>query len=739
MIITNDKDIGNLLTFITMNVKVAYDIESTGLNVRKDGIIGFGVSNADMGFYVAHMTWEDDKLKTLVSKEKCVEVLNALKARKLITWNGSFDTRFTLHFFNVNLIGSIWSDGMLAKHTTDEDMPFRLKDCAKREFGSDAAEEQKLMKESIKANGGTSKQFYKADLDIMGKYCIQDCILTFRLNEVYLKRLEKQGLTDFYFTDEVMPLYTEVTIPMELNGVRVDANRLENLSRNLLADIQKIESEIQEEIKPLLGKFETWFLWKDYAPKKTGLFAQAVAKKYNMDLPLTATGKFSITKSNLETQPESLGRTFLLGGAYLPKDEVRELQIQMYSDFKGEDSYMFNLSSKHHLKKVFFETLNEEPLSRTEKGNPQINDEFLDEMSEKYEWCAKLRVLNKLNKCYGTYIGRYYDMQEDGVFYPSWFMHRTTSGRFGGDLMQLPRQLEDGEAIHPLIEKYNNAIRDCIVSGSNRKLIGSDYASLEVVVFADDSKDESLLDIIRNGEDFYSKVCIGVNKLEDKYSADKSADNFLKKHEPKLRQDTKPYGLGIRYGLGDFALSRTLNIEQSQAREIIKDYFEFAPGLKTRMTEIRESATALGYVKSQGGRVRHMPLLKKLHSAYGEVLMDGLKIYKKWNESPVKYKQMKYLGTQYRNMIKNAYNFPIQSFAATICNKACIAIAREIKRCGLDAYICMQIHDEIVISCAEKDVKRVCKIMQYCMENTTKLSVPLSAEPEVGVKYGDIK
>ena len=51
----------------------------------------------------------------------------------------------------------------------------------------------------------------------------------------------------------------------------------------------------------------------------------------------------------------------------------------------------------------------------------------------------------------------------------------------------------------------------------------------------------------------------------------------------------------------------------------------------------------------------------------------------------------------------------------------------------------MQIHDEIVVSCAKKDSKRVGKIMQYLMENTTKLSVPLLAEPEVGSKYGDIK
>ena len=84
-------------------------------------------------------------------------------------------------------------------------------------------------------------------------------------------------------------------------------------------------------------------------------------------------------------------------------------------------------------------------------------------------------------------------------------------------------------------------------------------------------------------------------------------------------------------------------------------------------------------------------------------------------------------------------NFPIQSYAATIANKACIAIAKEFRRMNLRAYICMQIHDEIVVKCPEHEVIKVKRIMQYLMENTTKLSVPLSAVPEVGDKYGEIK
>lgn len=726
MIITNDKNIGNALAFITLSTKLAFDIESTGLNVRKDGIIGFGISNADMGFYIAHMTWEEEELKTLVSKEKCVVVLKALQDRKLITWNGSFDTRFTLEFFNVNLINSLWSDAMLAKHTTDEDMPFRLKDCAKREFGEDSTEEQRLMKESIKANGGTSKQFYKADLSIMGKYCLQDCMLTYRLNEIYLKRLEKQGLTNFYFKDEVMPLYVNVTIPMELNGIPVDVEKLEKAQIDINIDVERIEEEIQTEIKPLLAKFETWFLWKDYAPKKSGLFAQTVAKHYKMNLPLTATGKFSITKSTLETQPESLGRTFLLGGAYLPAETVRELQLKMFKDFNGENSYMFNLSSKHHLKKVFFETLNEEPLTTTDKGSPQCNDDFLEVMAEKYEWVSKLQDYNKLIKLRGTYIEGILDRQEEGIYYPSFFQHRTISGRYGSNIQQLSRPKSKEELPSDVVRKYNNLVRKFFISGDGFSFIDADYESLEPHIFSHVSGDDGLKDIFRKGHDFYSTICIKTEKLNN-VSADKKADNYLGSVNKIARQKAKAYSLGVPYGMEEFALGRTLGINKKEAKVLINGYLNGFPQLKEWMDDTFNQVTQKGFVQSQAGRIRHFPKAPKIWYAHKAYILNSLKLWQKFNEHPKKYEQMKYLRKQMKNMLDNGKNFQIQSLGASIINRAAIAIARELRRKGINGYICANIHDQLIVRVPEKDGEKCRKMVQFLMENVYKISIPLKA------------
>jgi len=165
------------------------------------------------------------------------------------------------------------------------------------------------------------------------------------------------------------------------------------LQVDITKDIAKLEKQIQTLISPLLKEvFEPWYLWKTYPPRRTGPFAQSLCKYADLPLPLTGSGSgaFSLAGKALESLEDSIYKEFLQGGAYLPANIVKEIQLSMIDD------YMFNLSSKHHLKKLFFETLNEEPISKTAKGNPQVDDKFLDTMAEKYDWANLLRDFNKL-------------------------------------------------------------------------------------------------------------------------------------------------------------------------------------------------------------------------------------------------------------------------------------------------------------------------------------------------------
>jgi DNA polymerase I-like protein with 3'-5' exonuclease and polymerase domains len=57
----------------------------------------------------------------------------------------------------------------------------------------------------------------------------------------------------------------------------------------------------------------------------------------------------------------------------------------------------------------------------------------------------------------------------------------------------------------------------------------------------------------------------------------------------------------------------------------------------------------------------------------------------------------------------------------------------------MQAYIALSLHDELCVHCPDSEVEEVKIIMRDKMENTTKLSVPLEAEPISGKVYGLVK
>ncbi len=191
MIIKTEQDVVKLLQFINENEVLAYDTETTGLNTRQDKVIGFGISNANASFYLplASYCLCSQSLEVCESSRFALEVLQALQSKKLLMFNASFDAQITKANLGIDLLPALHADVLLLKHTCDEEFPFGLKEIATKIFGIDAKVEKKEMLESVKKNGGTANEFYKADLDILAKYCEMDCLLTYRLFLHYDKLL----------------------------------------------------------------------------------------------------------------------------------------------------------------------------------------------------------------------------------------------------------------------------------------------------------------------------------------------------------------------------------------------------------------------------------------------------------------------------------------------------------------------------------------------------------------------
>jgi DNA polymerase-1 len=420
---------------------------------------------------------------------------------------------------------------------------------------------------------------------------------------------------------------------------------------------------------------------------------------------------------------------------------IKQIQLDMLED-EGI-VYPFNLSSKDHLKRLFFGTANtpsmlkEKAVSFTDKGNPQVNDEFLQIMAKKHEWVSWLTEYNGLQKIKGSYIERFLEAQEDGVFYPAYFMHRTVSGRLSGDFQQLPRPLEDHQGTE-LERKYTNMIRQFFVSAPDWSYIDDDYNTLEPRVFAHVSGDSALQEIFHKDEDFYSKIAIFAKRLKD-VSADKNSPVYLGKVNKTARQQSKSFALGIAYGQSPYALSKSLNISESEAKTIHSSYLNGFPELKKWMDRTETLLFSQGHIETAYGRMRRFPDEASAYKRYGKVLLDPLELWQRYHESPKFYEEMKEVAGRVKNARNNAYNVQIQGLSSHIINRAAIAVAAEYKSQNMLAYLCGSCHDELIVHCPDSEVEKASEILQRHMENNIKLSVPLVAIPSVGKNYAESK
>lgn len=757
-----------LIQHINEKEILAYDTETTSLNPRKGKIIGFSVSGEEgVGFYMPTMAWnneteslEECQIEGISCHKIARKLISMLVGKQLIMHNASFDCRYTHNFYKVDLLPSLWVDTALLVHTVKEEgafgygNPFGLKSIAimiQDKIGlniQEAANQEQLnLKASIKENGGAvtkdNFEIYKADINLLSEYAAADTDLTLRICNHFLPVLKEEGLEEFFFNDEVMPLYREVTVPMEIEGIALDIPLIETTREAIIADQDKYRQAVLVELMKL-QKVKEWIIdvaLKEFPPSHKGKWACTLVDLYGLPMPKTARG-YSLKQANVLMLDEHPVREYLLSGdlTHLKEEVVVRVSMKLWKEFN--DGEFINIQSKKQLGEIAFNYLKEKPLSKTAKGQSQFDDDMIQALSDKYEWCKNLRIYNKLLKIKSTYIDRFYESAEDGRFFPYFKQNGTVSGRYGSDLQQLPKPKEDGEA-DPIIVKYNNEIRAFFTTDPGYLLVDNDFESLEPHIFASISNDEAMQEIFNQGHDFYSTVAIRTEKLDeqrDKYpdgvSADKRAPNFLKKLDAPKRNQAKGYSLGVAYGMSSYALAMSLGVTQEEGKRLHAGYMEGFPGVAQWIDNSRALFKKNGYIKNQVGRIRHLQRGKAVYDAFGERIMD----WKFRNEltKQVGGEEVKRLYGDYKNALNNVLNFQIQSLAASVVNRAALAINRELKRRGWEGRVIAQIHDQLIIKVREDLVHEAAEVIKHIMETTTKLpGVTLKAPPEIAKNFRD--
>lgn len=602
---------------------IAVDIETDSIEETRANLYGIGLCcNDTEACYLNVQAFQEEELNALFA---CL--IEVFKAKHVIMHNAVYDCSVLSRLSGYDFHKLVYCDTMLLKHTAiSEEHPFGLKELAVRYLGAWANQSQKELHENIKKNGGkttkTQMDMYKADPDILGRYCCFDVLLTLLLFKHFSPTLEADGLTKFFYEEEVMPLCREVVVPMKMQGIHIDVAHFKRLNEQIQAEQERLNKEIHEELR--------------------------------------------------------------------------------------DDS--INLNSTAQLSSLFFDKLGEKPLSQTKGGKNKVDAAFLESVAETYNWVRNLLLLKKLSKLQSTYIEGILRRQINGKIHTSMLQFGTTSGRFSSsnpNLQNLPRVKEEDSGLPPLVLKYSNAIREGFIAPPGYLFVDADYSALEPRCFAAASRDKDLQRIFHIGEDMYSAIAIKSFGLKD-MSSFKEDVNYLGKKAPEKRQQVKTMALAVTYGAQAFRISKLLKVSRKEAESLIKRYFAAYPGLKEYIRDCHATAMTTGKVKNKFGRVRHLPEVK------------GKSIYEIESDYNL------------RSKLNNATNFPIQSLAASIVNRAMIEITRRFKVEGVEGYVALQIHDQITCAVKRAHADKAVAIMRDVMQNNVKIEVPLIAEPKKG-------
>lgn len=745
-IIDTSEDLKEVYTYLKTEYKdqnriLAVDVETDNSNPQAAELYGVGITlDGNEAFYIV-LKKHTGEYTNISKKEIAFFLEDLITKHKLIGHNYVYDYIVLLKNLGIGSVEKLHADTILMKHTIDEERPHGLKETAVKYLGDWADKAQERLYASIEANGGstnkTSLQMFKADTAVLGEYCGWDVCLTYRLYFTFLPMLEEQNLLNLFFEDEVMPLYKEVTIPMTLNGFHLNIEHFKNLQTKIRVEISKLEDEIQEIIASLVEPICKELLDKDYPVKTTGNFPKVLAQIMGIELPTQPNGKVTLSKKILERtlDPAHPYTQWLFNGVSDPILEKRflETQTQLFFNDNPEENYVFNLTSSDHLSKLLFDILGLEVLEETDTGKRKVDETTIKTYADRYYWLAKLLDMKKLIKLESTYITGVLEREFNGVIYPSWLQFGTTSGRYSSvniNCQNLPRIKEEDSGLSELVLFYANQIKEGFIAPKGYKLIGADYSQLEPCAFACASGDNTLQEVFRNGYDLYSSIAIRTFKLGNEFSADKKAPNYLGSHKVELRQKAKIIALAVVYGAGAGRLASILKTTVKEAQSIIDAYLDAYPQLRNYMESCDKQALEKGYVVSRFGRIRHIPKARQLYRLYGPSLLQPY---------VARSKGLGELHWELKSILNLAKNHPIQSTASYIVNKAAIAFSKEMKKRGLSGRIVAQVHDELTCVAKEEEAEEVSKILQECMEQTTKIEVPLRAKPVIADTWAEAK
>ncbi len=576
-----------LLEKLLQQNSVCFDTETTGLNALQAELVGIAFSwEQQKGYYLALPNDREETQAIINTFQPFFENQQIEK----IGHNLKYDLKVLLKY-NIRVAGPLF-DTMIAHYLINPDMRNNMNILAETYLNYSP----QSITELIGKKGENQRSMRDVPLDQQTQYAVEDADITLQLKHHFEKELAEALTTELFKTVE-LPL-VEVLADMEAEGINLNVDFLNELSKNLTADIMILEKDIFTEVG------ETFNL---ASPKQLGVILFEKLKL--VDKPKkTKTGQYSTAEDIL---------------SYLAKDHPIVAKILEWRSLqKLENTYVSALPNDL---------------------NPRTQ---------------------RIHTVYNQAVA--------------------ATGRLSSNnpnLQNIPIRTPRGQQIRKAF----------IPRDKDHILMAADYSQIELRIIAALSKDPAMVNAFKNNEDIHASTAARV---------------FHIPHEEVTREqrsNAKTVNFGIIYGVSAFGLSQQTNLNRSESKELIDNYYASYPGLKQYIADQVNFAREHGYVATVLGRRRY---LKDINSQNAVVR-----------------------GAAERN----AVNAPIQGSAADIIKLAMIRIHQKIKTENWQSKMLLQVHDELVFDVLKSEKENFEKMVKTEMENAFDIGLPLL----VDIGFGD--
>lgn len=235
ILVENEEDILKLVGKLLECKTLCFDTETTSLNEMNAEVLGLAISYESHKGYYVNIPREFEEAKHIIGLFKPVfENENIEK----IAQNLKYDLKVLVKY-GIKIKGPQF-DTMLAHYLVNPDGRHNMDILAEKYLNYKPIS----ITELIGKKGKNQLSFESVPLDKATEYAVEDSDITFQLKDKIYEELMKKQVAHVLYRVE-MPLIP-VLADMELEGIRVDSNFLNDYSNELRSESEALEQEIYE-------------------------------------------------------------------------------------------------------------------------------------------------------------------------------------------------------------------------------------------------------------------------------------------------------------------------------------------------------------------------------------------------------------------------------------------------------------------------------------------------------------